>query len=542
MLIRRVGHSSPAAVEYCAGFSRSRVFTQPRSASDITALLSNCGASVFGTATIANFGTIQGNVDLSGVGKITNFGTILAHADSGGGILINGSASDTTAYCGYGEMHGGAVVNYATIGNTLIAEFGALVSAGATLTNGSVTDMVALIYGYTGVLAYSSSTVTNLAKVEGRGRGVSLYNSTFVNGSASNTAASVDAYGDGVQALRDFVTIANFATIVGTVSHGVDVWYGGNIVNGTVSDTAAVIEGKMGVYLKGPGTLTNFGTITGTGGTAVELRSGADVLVVEAGSAFGGAVIGHSSTIVLASGTGTLSGLGGGDVTVSGSMVTTTFTSFKIVEIGAGGHFTASGSATIDSGDSLIDVGGQLTLDVLTNNGALTVKGGSLTVAGPVTGSGVATLNTGAISFGSSFSQNVSFVGSQGMLQLADSRDYAATITGFSTNGRTSLDLGDISFVSASEATFSGTATSGVLTVTDGTRTARITLMGNYLSSPFAASSDGHGGVIVVASSPAAFVAAMAGLATSAPANSYAKTTPTGSESLLASPKWAGLH
>ena len=59
------------------------------------------------------------------------------------------------------------------------------------------------------------------------------------------------------------------------------------------------------------------------------------------------------------------------------------------------------------------------------------------------------------------------------------------------------LDLVDIGFVNANEATFSGTATGGTLSVTDGTHIAKIALLGNYLASTFVAQSDGHGGTIV---------------------------------------------
>ena len=65
----------------------------------------------------------------------------------------------------------------------------------------------------------------------------------------------------------------------------------------------------------------------------------------------------------------------------------------------------------------------------------------------------------------------------------------------------------------------SGTASGGVLTVTDGTHTAQIKLIGDYFSSTFVAASDGHGGTIVIdyaapAAAPAAqiFVAAVAGV------------------------------
>ena len=85
-----------------------------------------------------------------------------------------------------------------------------------------------------------------------------------------------------------------------------------------------------------------------------------------------------------------------------------------------------------------------------------------------------------------------------GTLELAQSQTYTANITGFSKTGTTALDLVDIGFVSSGEATFSGTAGGGTLTVTDGTHIAHIKLSGDYLASTFIASSDGHGGTIVV--------------------------------------------
>ena len=115
----------------------------------------------------------------------------------------------------------------------------------------------------------------------------------------------------------------------------------------------------------------------------------------------------------------------------------------------------------------------------------------------------------------------MAFTGTTGVLELAQSKTYTATITGFSASGGTSLDLGDIGFVGSTEATFSGTRNSGVLTVTDGTNTAHIRLKGDYTHSTFVASGDGHGGTVVVdstardgavAPSSARFIEAMAGL------------------------------
>jgi len=93
------------------------------------------------------------------------------------------------------------------------------------------------------------------------------------------------------------------------------------------------------------------------------------------------------------------------------------------------------------------------------------------------------------IAFGAAFSEDVTFdqdgptrqgLSGLGTLRLADSQDYCAAISGFSAKGLTALDLRDIGFVSAGEASFSGTSVEGVLTVSDGAHTARITLIGNF--------------------------------------------------------------
>jgi hypothetical protein len=116
------------------------------------------------------------------------------------------------------------------------------------------------------------------------------------------------------------------------------------------------------------------------------------------------------------------------------------------------------------------------------------------------------------------FDQAVTFTGS-GALDLGQSRMFTQTVTGFSTRGKTTLDLEDIRFVDAGEATFSGTASGGVLNVTDGAHTAHITLKGDYRGVTFVASKDGAGRTQVVAQKAMAFAApvdafisAMAGL------------------------------
>ncbi|MGY3693161.1 autotransporter passenger strand-loop-strand repeat protein [Bradyrhizobium sp. USDA 3240] len=90
----------------------------------------------------------------------------------------------------------------------------------------------------------------------------------------------------------------------------------------------------------------------------------------------------------------------------------------------------------------------------------------------------------------------VTFQGSTGTLKLDNSASFSGTVAGMT--GSDAIDFANINFASVHTPTFSGTSTNGTLTVTDGTVTASIALLGNYMASTFTTSSDGHGGILVV--------------------------------------------
>jgi hypothetical protein len=187
---------------------------------------------------------------------------------------------------------------------------------------------------------------------------------------------------------------------------------------------------------------------------------------------------------------------------------------------GSAGAIVGVGTAglTIDTGAHTIANAGLIEADhdyltivsAVANSGRLYVLSGTLTLERAVSGTGLAYINAGTLIADAALDERVEFVGGAGVLQLAQSQAYSSSVYGFSATGGTSLDLGDIGFVSSGEATFSGTASRGVLTVTDGTHTARISLVGDYL------------GVSVAAAAPASpqvFAAAMAGLGAAAVAS-----------------------
>ena len=68
--------------------------------------------------------------------------------------------------------------------------------------------------------------------------------------------------------------------------------------------------------------------------------------------------------------------------------------------------------------------------------------------------------------------------------------------------GEDAIDFADISFSSVEAPTYSGNELGGMLTVTDGTHTANIALLGNYIASTFVAAGDGCGGTSIVNHQP----------------------------------------
>ena len=91
----------------------------------------------------------------------------------------------------------------------------------------------------------------------------------------------------------------------------------------------------------------------------------------------------------------------------------------------------------------------------------------------------------------------MAFAGTTGTLKLEDPQAFAGA--GFSGLSKpTPSDLSGVAYSANATATYLGNATGGALTVTDGTKTERIALSGNYLSSTWTLSSDGNGGTMVV--------------------------------------------
>jgi hypothetical protein len=102
---------------------------------------------------------------------------------------------------------------------------------------------------------------------------------------------------------------------------------------------------------------------------------------------------------------------------------------------------------------------------------------------------------------GSTGSGPTTFTNAGGILQLDDSQHFHGLVAGFASPSGVieEIDLEDIVFGKKTHATFKEAKNhlSGTLTVTDGTHTANLTLLGQYSAANFSLSSDSHGGTIV---------------------------------------------
>ena len=158
-----------------------------------------------------------------------------------------------------------------------------------------------------------------------------------------------------------------------------------------------------------------------------------------------------------------------------------------IAVVSSGG---SAGATELEGGYELVASGGIV-------SGA-TISGGTLEVA-----------SGGAIAH-----SVVEFAGA-GTLQLDGGTGSGWLVAGFNTGDQ--IDFRDIAFTGGTtstkgkkgakgEVTFKEAASnmSGTLTVTDGTHTANITLLGQYTAASFTAASDGHGGTIITGVSPSA--------------------------------------
>jgi hypothetical protein len=320
---------------------------------------------------------------------------------------------------------------------------------------------------------------------------IDLIGFTGVSG-FDNLSIADDANGNAV------ITLANGSTITVLGVHASDLGAANfefNVEPVTVNTGTMTIAD--GAILPLGGTIENSGTIVlGSTGSETDLQ----ILVESATLQGGGQVLLSDDGNNVIFGGGANATLINIDNTISGAG-----------QIGAGqmtlvnaGTIVADGThaLVIDTGGNVVDNSGTLAatgsggLEIagaVTNTGELSAAGGSIEIHGNVSGHGSATIGDGGlIDFDAASDANVGFAdNAAGTLRLDASADFSGTIVGLTSDD--ALIFGDIA--SGASVTYSANAsgTAGTLTVSDGTNSSQVTVLGQYSAADFHTSTDSSG-------------------------------------------------
>ncbi|MDD5249491.1 MAG: Ig-like domain-containing protein [Rhodocyclaceae bacterium] len=307
-----------------------------------------------------------------------------------------------------------------------------------------------------------------------------------------------DGAGNAVVTLGDGQTITFVGVAAGQLSSDNFVFD-----QAPVMSNAGIMKVSDGAMLPLSGVVDNTGTIAlASGGSATTLQ-----------------LTGHGVTLQ-GGGQVALSDNGANVISGTGPAVTLTNVDNLICgagQIGAGqmtlindGTIRATGNdaIVIDTGANVVHNAGTLEAagggglfisGAVANAGLLWADGSTLTVAGAVNGDGHALISgNGTLEFGAAESENVSFAAdAAGTLRVDDALDFTGSVAGF--NSHDNLDLRDVQFGSAVSVGYAANAdaTGGKLTVSDGSHTASIVLLGQYDASSFHAAADGGHGTLI---------------------------------------------
>jgi autotransporter passenger strand-loop-strand repeat protein len=255
-----------------------------------------------------------------------------------------------------------------------------------------------------------------------------------------------------------------------------------------------VLSGGIETVLSGG---TASGTIVDSGGTETVSGGGKDVGTTISGKQY---VYGTATSATI--------GAGGNQYVEAGGAASATIVHSGGRQIVSSGG-VASGATVTHDGNQSVFSGGVARGTVLSGGAEIVSAGG--TASGTIVDSGGAervygrasggTINGGLVEVasGGTASGAVTFV-SGGTLQLDAGAGFTGRIKGFGTPDLLDrIDLRGIAFGSGTTRSFSEAAgnTSGTLTVTSGTHTVHLTLLGLYTTNNFKLATDTHGGTLV---------------------------------------------
>ena len=291
------------------------------------------GVRIFGAAgTVTNVGTIEAKAEISdssqqfsGVllegGNVSNIGS---HATISGYDAVSASGLPTT------------ITNSGMLLGTGDYGAGVELDGGGLIVNAAGGRIESLYIGV--AIDDRTASVRNAGTIKGTVSGLSVYDGGTVTN--SGTAAIIVGAGTGADGI-DVVSTSLFGggptttlTNTGQIRGTAIGLYATAPVTAT-NAAQALIQGDVGVKLKGVGTIVDAGTIAssaGAAGTAISFLSASDVLVLDPTGVVKGKITGGGGLLELAGVGGTIGGLGG------------TITDFGQARLTAGASWLVSGA------------------------------------------------------------------------------------------------------------------------------------------------------------------------------------------------------
>jgi autotransporter passenger strand-loop-strand repeat protein len=474
--------------------------------------------------TVSSGGVMIGPGEIIGLNYNNDYG-LVSGADVVGDLFVNagGVASGTIIGSGgaeYAESGGLASRNFVRNGGDLQVvpgghAIGDVVSSGGieTLDQNTVTHADVVLSGGEMVLYGDADGSGDVIS-----SGATLARGLVVSGQDVSDVASATAGG-----LVSGVTLSSAAFLA--IADDVIVQSGGTLSLATGAPGPAFITVSQGGKLLGAGA---FGSATDFGVTSGLVVT--DLLLVRGHGAASRGVVASGGTLRIQAGAavGTVVRSGGVETILSGGAATATVVSGYELDFGvasgtiirSGGHErvgllgVASGSVISNGGREVVLVDGVAATTTVSAGGTLAVLlGGRL--SGGLTIEGGVALIAGTMASG----QTVSFTGASGLLALENLSAFQARVAGLSATGQ-KIDLTGFAFSSGETVSWAQSGTSGTLTVRDGAKIARLTLVGTYATSDFDLATNGAsgtyvtdpraGGAAVVRREAAGFVQAMA--------------------------------
>ena len=472
---------------------------------DITGTVDNTGTITLNASGNDAVLAVVGTATLTGAGKVTLSNNAGNEVASNGASATLTNANNTISGAGtIGDSHL-TLINQGTIdANDSLA---LVVDTGTnTITNSGTLEATS-----SGGLDIDSN-VSNSKTIEALGTNAKV----VIEGTISNTTTGfVLASGSGAQVDLDNATISGGTletsgsnAFIETVSGSTDALDGGTIRSGST------VEINSGTTLALGGTVTNSGTLLVNGGTlnvngtltggTTEISGAGKVVIASASSENVDFLAKSTGQLVLdqaTSYTGEISGFG---TTQSIDLTDIDFAAGVTISYASNGRRNTSGVLTITEGTNTVSLELEGTYTLANFKVVSDGDGGTLltdpTVVEQQPGNASATIASGTVlEINTPDSGNVAFTGTTGALWLDQPSTFTGTVSGL--GAQNGIDLSGIAFGAQTTLGYSPNSnnTGGTLSLTNGTQSVSIALLGSYMASSFVMESDNHGGTTVLA-------------------------------------------